>query len=145
MTYLKMSPWKNFEKAAKRMSEFAGELEKGFTLEAGGFSPRTDISEDNNNFYMCIELPGICKEDVKISVTEERELTVQGEKKADSENAKKSILKSERAYGKFSRTFLLPENLDIEKITAKFEIGILRLSMPKIEPPQPKEFEINID
>ncbi len=145
MTYLSMSPWKNFERAAKRMGEFAGQLEKGLTLEAGGFTPRTDISEDANNYYMCIELPGISKENVKISVTEERELTIQGEKKSEPENASKSMLKSERVYGAFSRTFILPENLELQKITAKFENGILCLSMPKVEPPQPQEFEINID
>lgn len=139
-----MSPWKNFEKAAKRMSEFAGELERGLTFETGNFSPRTDIAEDGNNYFMCIELPGINKEDVKITVTEEKELTVQGEKQATM-NENKSMLKSERVYGKFSRTFLLPDNLDLQKISAKFENGILELSMPKIEPPQPKEFEINID
>ncbi len=144
MTYIKMSPWKNFENAAKRMSQFAGELERGLTIESGSFSPRTDIAEDAEKYYMCIELPGIQKEDVKISVNEERELTIQGTKNAIGNEAK-SLLKSERAYGTFSRTFLLPENLDLQKISAKFENGILELSMPKIEPPQPKEYEINID
>lgn len=145
MTYINMSPWKNFERAAKRMGEFAGQIEKGFTLEAGTYTPRTDITEDNTNYYMYIELPGISKEDVKISVNEERELSIQGTKKATAEIADKTLLKSERQYGEFGRTFLLPENLDVKKISAKFENGILTLSMPKVEPPKPEEFEITID
>lgn len=144
MTYLRINPWKNFEKAARRMNEFAGELEKGITIESGGFSPRADIFEDSVNYYLHIELPGIAKEDVKISVNEEKILTIKGEKKPAEVRGNNSFLRTERVFGGFSRSFIVPDNLNIEQITAKYADGVLELSLPKVEPPAPKEIEINI-
>lgn len=144
MTYLRINPWKNFERAARRMNEFASEIEKGVSFEVGGFNPRADIIEDETKYYLHIELPGIAKEDVKISVNEERVLTIKGEKKATEGRENNSFLRTERVFGTFSRAFILPENLDLEKISAKYSDGVLELSLPKVEPPTPKEFEINI-
>ena len=110
----------------------------------GGFSPKADIIEDANNYYLNLELPGIAKEDVKISVNEERVLTIKGEKKPSEGRDNNSFLRTERVFGSFSRTFIVPDNLDLEKISAKFADGVLELSLPKVEPPAPKEIEINI-
>lgn len=145
MTYFRINPWKSFEQAQRRFNEFAGEIEKGAALEYGGFSPRADIVEDDKNYYLVLELPGMAKEDVKISVSEDRLLTVKGEKKPTDNRDAKSLLRTERMFGEFSRAFSVPDNLDLEHIAAKFENGVLQLVMPKIEPPQPKEIEISID
>ena len=144
MTYLRINPWKNFERAARRMNEFASEIDKNLSIEVGGFSPKADIIEDANNYYLNLELPGIAKEDVKISVNEERVLTIKGEKKPSEGRDNNSFLRTERVFGSFSRTFIVPDNLDLEKISAKFADGVLELSLPKVEPPAPKEIEINI-
>lgn len=144
MTYLRINPWKNFENAARRMNEFAGEIEKGISFEVGGFNPRADIIEDENNYYLHIELPGVAKEDVKISINEERVLTIKGEKKSAQGSENNSFLRTERMFGSFSRAFIVPEHLDLEKISAKYIDGVLELSLPKVEPPAPKEIEINI-
>jgi len=145
MTLVRINPWKNFERAARRINEFAGELEKGISFEVGGgFSPKSDIIEDEKNYYLHIELPGMSKEDVKISVNEERVMTIKGEKRPHPDRENHSFLRTERVFGSFSRAFVLPENLDIEKISAKCNDGVLELSLPKVEPPAPKEIEINI-
>ena len=82
MTMLKFEPFRGFDSLSRRMNDFVGEIEKGVRFEIGDFSPRVDISEDDKNIYLHAELPGIAKEDVKVSVTEERVLTLKGEKKS---------------------------------------------------------------
>lgn len=144
MTFVRINPWKSFERATNKMNQIASEFEKGFAIETGGFNPRVDLIEDEQKYYIVIELPGVCKEDVKISVNEEKVLTIKGEKKALN-NQNNSYLRTERLYGTFARNFALPENLDYEKISAKYAEGLLEISLPKVEPPQPKEIEINID
>lgn len=143
MTYVRINPWRSFERATNKMNQIANELEKGFSIETGGFNPRVDLVEDNKNYYIISELPGVLKEDVKISINEEKILTLKGEKKAVA-NDNNSYLRTERLFGSFSRAFTLPDNLDYDKISAKFNDGILEIALPKVEPPAPKEIEINI-
>lgn len=143
MTLVRLNPWKAFEKAAAKLNDIASQAEKGFTLETGGFSPRADIIEDEKFYFLNLELPGISKEDVKISVNEENLLLIKGEKKVSQKDGL-SYLRTERMFGQFSRAFALPDNLNSEAIAAKFENGILEITLPKVEPPAPKEIEINI-
>jgi len=144
MTFVKFDPLRGFEKMGRRMNELAKEFEHGFNFETGGFNPRVDISEDKQNVYVVAELSGLTKENVKISVSDDNVLTIKGEKKRGEIPEGKSYLRTERFWGEFSRSFVLPENLNKEAITAKFEDGILELSIPKVEPPLPKEIEIQI-
>lgn len=110
------------------------------------YNPRLDITEDDKNLYFNVELPGMAKEDVKISVkNDERLLVLKGEKKRPELGEEKKALRSERIYGCFERSFELPDNVNFDSISAKYENGVLELTLPKIEPPQPKEVEININ
>jgi len=144
MTLVKFDPFRGFEKVGRRMSEFINDFEKGFSFEMGGFNPRVDITEDDNSLFVHAELPGMAKENVKISVSEDRMLTIKGEKKRVEKKEDKNYVRSERVWGEFSRSFLMPEYIDIEKIDAKFDNGVLELVMPKIEPPKPKEINVEI-
>lgn len=144
MTMLKFEPFRGFESLAKRMNEFVGDIEKGVRFEIGDFAPRVDISEDEKNIYLHAELPGIAKEDVKVSVNEDRLLTLKGEKKRNDKEENKNFVRVERNYGSFVRTFVLPENVNFEAIEAKFENGILEVSLPKIDPVKPKDFSVEI-
>jgi len=126
------------------MGEFMNELDKGISFEMGGFTPRADITEDELNIFFHLELPGMSKESVKISVNEDRILTIKGEKKRAELSEDKNYIRNERVFGEFSRSFVLPENIDYEKIAAKFENGVLELAIPKKEPEKPKEINIDI-
>ena len=145
MTLVRFNPMRGFEKAQRRMNSFINDLEKGVSFEMGGFNPRVDITEDDKHMYVHAEMPGIPKENVNISVNEDLMLTIKGEKSKDELKESQSYVRTERAYGNFSRSFVLPENVDTENIKAKFENGVLELTLPKIEPPKPKEIEVNID
>lgn len=144
MTMLKFEPFRGFDSLSRRMNDFVGEIEKGVRFEIGDFSPRVDISEDDKNIYLHAELPGIAKEDVKVSVTEERVLTLKGEKKRVVTDENKNYVRVERNYGNFVRSFSLPENVQFDAVQAKFEHGVLEVILPKIEPKLPKEVTVEI-
>lgn len=144
MTLVRFEPYRGFERLGRKMNTFMDDFEKGFSFEMGAFSPRVDITEDDNNLFVHAELPGMSKDQVKVSVNEDRLLTIQGEKKKEEKKEDKSLIRIERNFGSFTRSFSLPENVDVENISAKFENGVLELSLKKIEPPKPKEIEVKI-
>lgn len=94
---------------------------------------RVDISEDERNIYIEAEMAGLKKEDVKVSI-EDNVLTIRGERKQENEEKKKNYHRVERVYGSFSRAFTLGENIDKDNIEAKYEDGVLYLTLPKVEP-----------
>ena len=144
MTYLRFDPFKKFDSMTRKMNEYASEFEKGFTVESGAFNPKADISESSKEVVIYIELPGMCKTDVKISINEDRMLTVSGDKNKNDNTDNKRYIRSERSYGEFSRSFMLAENVGLEDIDAKFDEGVLVLKLAKIEPPKPKVIDVEI-
>ncbi len=145
MTLVKFEPFRGFESFSRRMNEMFGELEKGVRFEIGDFSPRVDIAEDEKNVYLHAELPGIERENVKISISEDRVLMLKGEKRREEKVENKNYVRVERNYGSFTRSFALPDNINVEKVDAKFENGVLNMTLPKNEPTKPKEVSISIN
>jgi len=144
MTLVKFDPYRGFEGISKRINKFVNEFDKGFQIETGGYNPRVDITEDEKNLFVHAELPGMSKESVNIAVSEDKMLTIKGEKKKESLEENTNYIRSERKFGSFSRSFLLPEFVDLEKVEAKFENGVLEIILEKKEPEKPKEIEIAI-
>ncbi len=144
MPLFRIDPVRGFELLARRFNEMTEEAQKGITFETGGFNPRVDIIEDAKNIYVQAELPGMKKEDVSLLVNEERVLTLKGMKAKVADTDGKAQIRSERNYGEFSRNFSLPENVDLDKIAASYEYGILEVTLPKKEPEKPKEVEVKI-
>lgn len=144
MTLLKFDPVRNFEKLARRMNEIAGDIEKGVDLEFGGFSPRIDIVENEKNVLLFAEMPGISKEEVKVSINQDNILIVKGGKKRPDSMENMSFIRSERNFGEFSRSFMMPESVDRDSIKAKFDNGLLSISLDKKEPEKPKEYTVEI-
>ena len=141
MTLLRFDPFRSFDQVANRMFRMMEDLEKGVQVETGGFIPIADIAEDSKAVYIQVELPGIKKEDVKVNVDEDNVLVIKGEKKpVERENA--TIHRSETSYGEFERRFILPDDLDKEKIEAKYENGLLEITIMKQQKPEPKEVEV---
>jgi len=148
MGILKVDPFRGFENIARKMNDFVGEFEKGFSVEYGGFAPRTDISEDSKNLFVHVELPGMNKDDVKILINDDNVLVIKGDKKRDSkseeQNDDRTFIRLERGFGEFTRSFMLPDNIDKSNINAKFDNGLLEIILNKKEPEKPKEVEIKI-
>jgi HSP20 family protein len=96
------------------------------------FTPRVDVLEKQNQFEVHLALPGLKKEEINIAV-EKNTMTISGERKLKNEDKDDKFHMVENFYGKFSRSFTLPENIDITKIEGTFEDGMLRIVLPKAE------------
>ncbi|ORX80663.1 HSP20-like chaperone, partial [Anaeromyces robustus] len=109
------------------------------------FCPKINIIEDNDKYYIQAELPGMTKNEIKIEISKDRIITISGERKSikESDNKKngknkygkrnKKYSKVECSYGKFERSFNIPENVDLNNIKAKMENGVLEVTFDKIE------------
>lgn len=96
------------------------------------FVPRVDILEEEKAFEIQVAVPGMAKEDFKLDVNDNY-LTVSGERKFSKEKKENNFYSIETQYGSFSRSFNLPENVDVQKISAKYTNGILEITVPKDE------------
>ncbi len=110
-------------------------------LQANGWLPAVDIRETDDTFEFTAELPGLGKDDVHITI-EDKVLTLSGERAWNEEENKNSYHRVERAYGSFSRSFTLPSTVDADKVAAKFEHGLLTISVPKAEEVKPRQIKI---
>ncbi|HEU5305362.1 MAG TPA: Hsp20/alpha crystallin family protein [Gemmatimonadales bacterium] len=114
--------------------------EQGSVITSAWFAP-TDVSEDANGIQISIEVPGVDPEDVRLSL-ENNLLTIRGEKRQQVEEGKDRIHRFERTYGTFERTFLLPNTVDPEGIEARYENGVLFVTVPKAERAKPREIRV---
>ncbi|WP_297432008.1 Hsp20/alpha crystallin family protein [Sulfurimonas sp.] len=96
------------------------------------FVPSVNTREASDAYYIEIDLPGVKKEDVDVSV-DKNVLTISGKRESSEEVKEDDYYRVESAYGKFSRSFTLPENVDVEKIQASSEDGVLEITIPKQE------------
>ena len=131
------------ERYAKSGRKSLVKKEEGGDLLYGDWMPVVDIEETDDAYLIKAELPGVKKEDVKVTI-EEGVLTIQGEKKYEKKKKDKKQLRVERAYGSFIRSFTLPNNVKNDEIKAKYKDGVLTLTIPKTEEAKPKQLEIEI-
>ncbi len=108
-----------------------------------GVYPLLDIKEDKEKFIIDIEVPGVDKNDLKISIKKDN-LVVQGEKKEEKKREEESYLRVERSYGNFMRSVNLPVEVNQSKITAQYNNGVLKITLPKTQKENAKEVEVRI-
>ncbi len=119
---------------------FRGDVVEDSTTSS--WLPPVDISEQENEYLVHVELPGVDKNDVKINVANSI-LTIKGEKKTVREEKGKNH-RVERSYGTFQRSFTLPTSIKADKIEASYENGVLLVTLPKVEEAKPKEIEVKV-
>lgn len=107
------------------------------------WAPVVDIRETGEKYVIKAELPGLKKEDISIDIGDNT-LTIKGERKFENEESRKDYIRIERSYGSFARSFALPANVDAKNIKAKYNNGILELSLPKKEEAKPKKINIDV-
>jgi HSP20 family protein len=103
--------------------------------------PDIDLREDENAFVVEADMPGLKKEDIHIEVID-NVLTVRGERKEATENKDKNIHRIERSYGSFQRSIDIPGGFEGDKVEAKFEDGVLRVTLPKRSEQRPKQIKV---
>ena len=148
MTVLtRWEPFREFATLQDRMNRLfrdsyndAGQDE---SLTTSRFAPAVDVYEDEQQVTLKIEVPGIDEKDIDVRV-ENNTLTVQGERKIEKEEKEENYRRVERQYGSFTRTFTLPQTVDSEKVSASYEKGVLKITLPKKAEAKPKQIKVNI-
>lgn len=132
MTLIKFSPFREIETLENQIQKIFNDLPLTRKM-SGSFVPSIDLREDEKNLYLTAELPGIEKEEIKISLHNDL-LTISGERKREERKEKENYYHLEMCYGTFNRSVTLPVEVDNDKIEANFKNGILRIQMTKINP-----------
>lgn len=142
-----MSTWSPL----RELEEMRNEMSRMFGWPAGhgesdGFfdslwSPAVDIVQEGDRLLVKADLPGMKKDEIEITLNGDT-LTISGEKKRESEQKDDNTYRSERYYGKFSRSLVLPSTVDANKIDAVYKDGVLSLTIPKSEEARPKQIKI---
>jgi len=107
-----------------------------------GWTPALDLYQNNDNLIAVVELPGMRKEDIEISLHDGM-LTISGERKMETQEGDKAE-RSERYVGKFRRSITLPTRVDANKVSATYKDGILTVTLPKAEEAKPKQIQVNV-
>ena len=122
---------------------FRGDLPDSASFFSEGWSPAVDISELSDSYSIYAELPGIKKDDVKITMNDNI-ITVRGEKKNESEKKGGTFSRIERSYGVFERSFTLPAAVKSDAIEARYNDGILTINLPKKEEAKEKVIGVTV-
>jgi HSP20 family protein len=113
------------------------------SLTTSSFAPAVDVYEDEHKVTLKIEVPGIEEKDIDVRV-ENNTLTVHGERKIEKEEKEENYRRVERQYGSFTRTFTLPQTVDTENVSANYDKGVLKISLPKKAEAKPKQIKVQV-
>ena len=144
-----LSPWS----AVDRLSNLRDELNSFFELPVWssfartgqlftGWSPALDLYQSNDNVIAVVELPGMRKEDIEISL-HDGTLTISGERKRENSSNGDKAERTERYVGTFRRSIALPTRVDAGKVSATYRDGILTVTLPKAEEVKPKQIQVS--
>lgn len=123
------------------LEEMRKEMNRAFET---AFAPALDVVEEKDAFLVKIDLPGLSKDDVSVTI-QDNFLTVKGERKHDVEKKEANFYHRERVHGTFARTLELPTRVDAGKVAANFRDGVLHVTLPKSEEAKPKEIKVSVN
>lgn len=116
----------------------------GFPEDREGlWTPIVDIEEDKDTITVKAEVPGMNKDEIKVTVRD-NVLSISGERKQEKETKEKTYHRIERTYGKFNRRITLPTSVGADKIKATYKDGVLSITLPKPESVKPKQIDVEI-
>jgi len=113
------------------------------TMTVPEWYPAIDILEDDKGYIIKVEVPEVQKDDFKV-VVEGNTLIISGERKAEKEEANRKVHRIERFYGRFVRSFTIPEDAEGGKINAELKDGVLRVHLAKSEKARPKQIDVKV-
>ncbi len=144
MTLVRFKPVREFDNIHSSIQKYFDDfttMKSSFNTDS--FSPKFDISEKGNQFIIETEVPGVKKENLKITL-QDNILTIEGEKKNVNKVDERKYFLTERTYGSFKKSFALPEEVDSDKVNAKFSDGVLTITLDKVEEEAPVEKVIEV-
>ena len=116
----------------------------GELAEAGAWAPAVDIYETEDSLVVEAELSGVDAKDIDVSI-DEGVLSLKGERKLEKEVKEENYQRVERAYGMFQRSVRLPSDVDADAVKANYDSGVLKVSVPKVEPKKPESVPIEVE
>lgn len=142
-----LSNWSSFD----RLASFRDEVNRLFDFtwpsrDSGlfsGWSPALDVFDDKDNLAVKVELPGMKKDEINLTI-HDGVLTVSGERKKERATAENGTFRSERYFGKFQRSVTLPTAVDVGKVNAAYKDGVLTVTLPKAEEAKPKQIAVSV-
>ena len=142
------NPFKEMESMLERYTQATGRGLDASSLDAdfgmAEWSPTVDIEENDDNYTIRADLPGVPKDDIEVHL-ENGVLSISGEKRVEKETGKGTKQhRTERFRGSFSRRFALPSTIDADKVNADYKDGVLTLAVPKVEAEKPRTIEIKV-
>ncbi len=143
----KWDPFRDLTEFQKRLaSMFGGEGASLASFGEADWHPAVDVAEDDDAYLITADLPEVTKEDAQVRV-KDGVLTISGERKRETEEGDKNkkFHRVERSYGKYERSFRVPDNVDPQAIKADFKDGVLKVTLPKGEEPEPEEHRIEVN
>lgn len=148
MNLVKWDPFRELEDMSNRLNRVFGRplarLEPNSEmLTMVDWTPSADISETDTAYLIKAEIPGVKKEDVKVTI-ENGMLTIQGERKMEKEEKDKKFHRIERSYGSFMRSFRVPEDADESSVKAEFKDGMLNVTLGKSAKAKPKAINVTV-
>ena len=148
MNLVKWDPFDELKDISNRLNHIFGrplarsEPKQGI-LAMADWTPSANISETDTAYLIKAEIPGVNKEDVKVTL-QDGMLTIQGERKMEKEEKDKKFHRIERSYGSFVRSFRIPEDADESAVKAEFKDGMLNVTLTKSAKAKPKATEISV-
>jgi HSP20 family protein len=143
MLLAKFDPMRDFRDLEERLMTVLKLPDIAELSNVSGFSPSVNTREGEYAYHIEVDLPGVKKDDIHVDI-KDNVLTISGERKTKKEVKKKDYYKMESSYGKFQRSFTLPENTDIENIEANLQDGVLEVVIPKMEKSKKETKKIKI-
>ena len=140
-----LNPFRDFTQVQESFDRLFNEfmnLKRTNGPQGMSFSPSCEIAEENNNYILKFDLPGVVKDQVKVEVDKDQ-LTIQAERKEEKKSETKRKYLSEMYYGSYTRSFTLPGPVDEKKVDAKFENGVLTITVPKTESLKAKQIPVH--
>ena len=122
-------------------SSFAGLATTSGILN--GWTPAVDLYEEQDNFMVQAELPGLKREDIDVTL-HDNALTISGERKSEEKHEDAETYREERFYGRFHRSITLPKAVKSDKVSASYRDGVLTVTLPKSEEAKPKQIEVAV-
>ena len=135
--------FREFDRLRRQIDEVYGALSGGtLPMPSAGVFPLTNVTEDNDSYYVRAELPGLKSDDLDIQVTAEG-ISISGERKIPEEGNNARYHRREREAGKFSRLISLPGKVDVNKVEASMKNGVLKVTIPKSEAVKPRQITVH--
>jgi HSP20 family protein len=144
-----LAPWAGFN----RLSDLRDEIDRLFDAPLfelartpnlfSGWTPAIDVYEDKDNFTVKVELPGMNKEDIEVSL-HDGSLSVSGERKSETKREDAEVYRTERFFGRFQRTVTLPVPVTADKVKAQYKDGVLTVTLAKTEASKPKQIDVAV-